>query len=393
MILAAWRRVVAMTIKELWALLRDPRARVTLIAPPILQLALFGFAATLEVKNIDLGVYDRDRGGYSQELIERLAGSPNVKRIVSLQLAARTCATRSTTARSSAVLSLDEHFSRDIAAGRPATVQAVYDGRRSNAAQIVNGYIGQIVGGFGAELKSAPTAGTGDGAWTAVINWFNPNLDYMWFTMPSLIVTLAALSVLSVTGQSIARERELGTFDQLMVSPLRTWEILAGKTIPAVLLGAFNATVFLVLIPLLFHVPFRGSVILFYVALFCYLFALVGVGLFISILSRTQQQAFLGMFLAMVPLILLSGFTSPVDNMPTWLQVVAEVDPLKHFIIIVEGLFLKGMGRRRRLRQPLAARRHSGRDADRLGALLPRADGVTHASRHRSSRRWSVFHW
>ncbi len=340
---AAWRRVAAMTIKEFWALLRDPRGRITLIMPPILQLALFGFAATLEVKNIDLGVYDRDRSTYSQELTERLAGSPNVKRIVSLQ-SPKDVADALSNREVIGVLSFDEHFSRDLAAGRPATVQAVYDGRRSNAAQLVNSYIGQIVGDFGAALKSAPAAGTGDVARTEVINWFNPDLDYMWFTMPSLIVTLAALSVLSVTGQSIARERELGTYDQLMVSPLRTWEILTGKIIPAVMLGAFNATVFLILIPLLFHVPFRGSVPLFYLALFCYLFALVGVGLFISILARTQQQAFLGMFMATVPLILLSGFTSPVDNMSPWLQVVAQVNPLKHFIIIVAGLFLKGMG-------------------------------------------------
>lgn len=340
---ARWRRVVAMTIKELWAILRDPRGRLTLIAPPILQLALFGFAATLEVKNIDLGVYNRDRGGYAQELIQRLAGSPNVKRIVPLE-SPKEVQDALDNGKVIGVVSFDERFSRDIAAGRPATVQAVYDGRRSNAAQIVNGYVGQIVGGFGAELKSSAAAQSGGGGGTAVINWFNPNLDYMWFTMPSLIVTLAALSVLSVTGQSVARERELGTFDQLMVSPMRTWEILTGKIIPAVLLGAFNATVFLVLIPLAFHVPFRGSVLLFYASLFCYLFALVGVGLFISILSRTQQQAFLGMFLAVIPLILLSGFTSPVENMPSWLQLVAEVDPLKHFIIIVEGLFLKGMG-------------------------------------------------
>jgi ABC-2 type transport system permease protein len=343
MTLAAWRRVVAMTIKELWALLRDPRGRLTLIAPPILQLALFGFAATLEVKDIDLGVYDRDGGGYSQELIQRLAGSPNVKRIVPLS-SPEEVKDALDNGKVIGVLNIDERFSRDIAAGRLATVQAVYDGRRSNAAQIVNGYVGQIVGGFGAELRSAPATRSGGGEGTEIINWFNPDLNYMWFTMPSLIVTLAALSVLSVTGQSIARERELGTFDQLMVSPLRTWEILTGKIIPAILLGAFNATIFLILIPLLFHVPFRGSVILFYLALFCYLFALVGVGLFISIVSRTQQQAFLGMFLSTVPLILLSGFTSPVDNMPSWLQVVAQVDPLKHFIIIVEGLFLKGMG-------------------------------------------------
>lgn len=340
---AAWRRVTAMTVKELWALLRDPRGRLILIAPPILQLALFGFAATLEVKNINLGVYNRDGGGYAQELIQRIAGSPNVKRIVSLG-SPEAVRDAINNGKVIGVVSIDDRFSRDVAAGRAATVQVLYDGRRSNAAQIVNGYLSQIVRGFGAELKSPHATVSGGSGATEVINWFNPNLDSMWFTMPSLIVTLAALSVLSVTGQSISRERELGTFDQLMVSPMRNWEILTGKIIPAVLLGLFNATVFLVLIPLLFHVPFRGSVLLFYVALLCYLFALVGVGLFISIVSRTQQQAFLGMFLAVVPLILMSGFTSPVDNMPPWLQVVAEVDPLKHFVIIVEGLFLKGMG-------------------------------------------------
>ena len=156
-------------------------------------------------------------------------------------------------------------------------------------------------------------------------------------------LTTAALSVLSVTGQSVARERELGTFDQLVVSPLRTYEILAGKVIPALMLGTFNATIYLLLIPNVFGVPFAGSVLLFYMALLAYLIALIGIGLLVSILAQTQQQAFLGMFLTIIPLILLSGYTAPVDNMPGWLQVVAQVDPLKHFLVITEGLFLKGM--------------------------------------------------
>jgi ABC-2 type transport system permease protein len=161
--------------------------------------------------------------------------------------------------------------------------------------------------------------------------------------MPALIVTIAALSVLSVTSQSVARERELGTFDQLLVSPLRTYEILAGKVTPALMLGTFNATVYLMLIPLAFGVPFHGSILVFYLALFLYLIALIGAGLLVSILAQTQQQAFLGMFQSVIPLILLSGYSAPVDNMPRWLQLVAEADPLKHFLIITEGLFLKGM--------------------------------------------------
>jgi ABC-2 type transport system permease protein len=332
-------RLKAMIVKELWALLRDPRGRITLIVPPIIQLFLFGFAATLEVKNITLGVYDRDQGGYSQEVVSRLAGSPNVARLVRLG-SPQDVIDAIDGRQVIAVVAFDDGFSRDVAAGRPATVQAVFDGRRSNAAQIVNGYLNTIVGGFGAELKSAPSQSGGQ---TIVTNWFNPNLDYLWFTMPSLIVTIGALSVLSVTAQSIARERELGTFDQLMVSPFRTWEILAGKIVPALLLGLFNATVYLVLIPLAFGVPFRGDVFVFYAALICYLTALIGAGLLISILAQTQQQAFLGMFLAVIPLVLLSGFASPVDNMPGWLQVVAQADPLKHFLVIAEGLFLKGL--------------------------------------------------
>ena len=335
----AFRRVRAMIVKELWALLRDPRGRITLIAPPLLELVLFGYAATLEVKNVTLGIYDRDRGVYSQELINRFAGSPNVG---DLRLLASPEEVRAAIdgRKVIVVVVFEPGFSRDVAAGRPTSLGAIYDGRSSNAAQIVNSYLSRIVGALGVELKSRAQATAGA---TLVSNWFNPNLDYMWFSMPSLIVTIAALSVLSVTAQSIARERELGTYDQLMVSPLRIWEILAGKIVPALALGLFNATLYLILIPLVFHVPFRGSVPLFYVALIPYLIALIGLGLFISTIAKTQQQAFLGMFLSAIPLILLSGYTSPVDNMPPWLQTVAAINPLKYFITIVDGLFLKGM--------------------------------------------------
>lgn len=336
---AGWHRLRAMIFKELWAVLRDPRARITLVVPPVLQLVLFGFATTLEVKNISVGIYDRDHGVWSQDIVDRLAGSPSVRKLERLDspLALQRAIDER---RVIAALSFGDTFSADVAAGRPAVFQAIYDGRRSNAAQIVHGYLTQIAAAASAEVHGrVEVHETAD----LPTHWFNPNLDYLWFTMPSLVATIAALSVLSVTAQSVARERELGTFDQLLVSPLRTHEILAGKVAPALMLGVFNATVYLVLIPLVFGVPFNGSVALFYMALVCYLFALIGVGLLVSMLSRTQQQAFLGMFLTVIPLILISGFASPVDNMPVWLQWVAEADPLKHFLVISEGLFLKGM--------------------------------------------------
>lgn len=335
----AWVRLRAMVLKELWAVLRDPRARITLILPPLLQLFLFGFAATLEVKNITVGVDNRDHGAWSQEVINRLAGSRNVTHLVRLE-SSKAIASAIDEQKVIAVVSFGPTFSADIAAGRPAQVQAIYDGRRSNATQIVNGYLNEIAASVGADLKSRARAPPGA---SLVTNWFNPNLDYLWFNMPSLIVTIGALSVLSVTAQSVARERELGTFDQLLVAPLRSWEMLVGKVTPALLLGVFNCTVYLILIPLVFGVPFTGSVILFYVSVLAYLTALIGIGLLVSILAQTQQQAFLGLFLALVPLILLSGATSPVENMPGWLQIVADLDPLKYFLVLSEGLFLKAL--------------------------------------------------
>src|SRR5262249_31293659 len=179
---------------------------------------------------------------------------------------------------------------------------------------------------------------------TAVfVNWFNPNLDYLWFTMPALIAIISAVSTLSVVAQSVARERELGTFDQLMVSPLRVHEILIGKMVPPVLVGTFATTLYVIVIPLVFGVPLTGSLLMLYGALFLYLLALTGIGMLVSVLAATQQQAFLGMFLVAVPSILLSGYASPVDNMPGWLQFVAHLDPASYFLAVSEGVFLKAM--------------------------------------------------
>lgn len=333
-------RLMAMIVKELWAVLRDPRGRIILVVPPILQLVLFSAAATLEVRNVTIGVYDRDGGVASSEFVNQLAGSPNVQRLIRIE-SPEALKAAIDGQRVIAVVVFDEGFSRDVAAHRPATVQAILDGRRSNAAQIVAGYLGQIAAATGNALRPSRRVGPVGG--TVVNHWFNPNLDYLWFIMPALLVQIGALSALSVTAQAVARERELGSFDQLMVSPLRTWEILVGKMTPPFLVGLFNATVYVIVIPVFYGVQMQGSILLFYAALPLYLLSVIGIGMAISAVTQTQQQAFLGMFLVTVPTILLSGFTSPVENMPHWLQLIAEADPLKHFLVITEGLFLKGM--------------------------------------------------
>jgi len=335
-------RLRAIIVKEFWAILRDPRSRIILVVPPLLQLFVFGFAMTLEVKNFDVGIYSRDDGTWSREFVQRLAGSPNVGRIVSLPSPAAASAAIDEQ-RVIAVVMFDDQFSANLAARRPAVAQAILDGRRSNAAQIVAGYLATIAAGVGAEIEPRAAAAVAGNSRSLISHWFNPNLDYLWFAMPALIVVISMVSGLAITAQSVARERELGTFDQLMVSPLRVSEILVGKMLPPLVIGLLNASVYLVLIAYLFGVPLTGSVPLFYVALIFYLLSLIGIGMLVSSLSHTQQQAFLGSFLVIVPTILLSGYATPVDNMPGWLQVVAQADPCKHFLIVSEGIFLKGL--------------------------------------------------
>ena len=333
-------RLRAIIVKEFWAMMRDPRSRIILIAPPLLQLFLFGFASTMEVNNIRVGVLDQDHGRGSREVVERLAGSPNVKEILLLhsEQEMRDAINRQ---RVIVALRFDPRFSADVDTGKGALIGAIYDGRRSNAAQIVASYVERIAAEAGAGLSRTPPARSPP--MSTATHWFNPNLDYMWFVMPALIVILAAVSALGVVSQAVARERELGTFDQLMVSPLRTHELLIGKMIPPVIVGLANVTLFVLLVPTVFGVPLTGSIAPFYIALFFYLLSVTAIGMLISTVSATQQQGFLGMFVVSVPMIILSGYASPVDNMPGWLQVVTWFNPPSWFLTISEGTFLKAM--------------------------------------------------
>jgi ABC-2 type transport system permease protein len=242
--------------------------------------------------------------------------------------------------RAIAAIHIGPTFSRDIEAGRPADAQIILDGRRSNGSQIVGGYLNQIVTGLAAETPAGRRAAP---AIVSVVprNWFNPNLIFQWFMVPNLIASIALLIGLVVTALSVARERELGTFDQLMVSPLRTHEILIGKLTPPMMIGLFHMTIYILAAIFVFDVPLRGSLLLLYGSAIFYLASVVGLGLFISSLSMTQQQAILGAFLFMVPAMLLSGFATPIENMPEWLQYVTVVNPLRYFLVIVKGVFLK----------------------------------------------------
>jgi len=334
------RRLLAMIVKEMWAVLRDPQSRLVLFVPPLMQLFIFTYATTLDVKNVDIGILDRSSGAHSVELVQRIAGSPNFRHIRRLATPAE-LKSAIDNQKVIAALVIDEDFDRQLARGESATIGLVLDGRRSNAAQIVTGYVTNIASTLGAEL--APPQLHGQAGGSVVTNWYNPALDYIWFTLPSLVAIITSVAGLAVTSQSVARERELGTFDQLMVSPLRIHEILIGKMVPPFIIGMINGSVYLVVAPLVFGVPFTGSYLLFFLSLGMYLLALIGLGMLISTASQTQQQAFLGVFLVTTPLILLSGYASPIDNMPDWLQTITYLDPARYFLTIVQGLFLKAM--------------------------------------------------
>lgn len=334
-------RILTLVIKELLALLRDPQSRALMITPVMMQLVLFPFAATLEVKNNTLAVFNEDNGRESTELMQRFSQAQAFTELLTLHSEAEV---RHTADNQQAliILRFPPDFSRNLVAGRPTKIQAILDGRRSNSGQIALGYVQQIINTYTGERLDARQK---NAASTLVVRfWFNPNLNYTWFMLPSLVALITTATALIVTALSVAREREQGTFDQLLVSPLTPGMIMVGKTIPAILVAMAQGTIILLGAVFIYRVPFEGSLLLLYGSMVLYILALAGFGLLISSICATQQQAFLGMFSFIMPAILLSGFTAPVDNMPVWLQYLDWFNPLRHFIVIVKGLFLKDIG-------------------------------------------------
>jgi ABC-2 type transport system permease protein len=334
-------RIFTLVIKELETLLQDRQSRLTLIMPLFMQLALFPFAATLEVKNNTLAVYNEDNGRESTELVQRFSRAEAFTQLLSLHSEAEV---RRIVDNQQAliVLRFPPDFSRDVAAGRPPKIQALLDGRRSNSGQIALGYVQQIVNDYTSDrLESQQKTSSS----TLVARyWFNLNLDYKWHILPCLIAIITSINALIVTALSVAREREQGTLDQLLVSPLTPGMIMVGKIIPAILIAVAQGTIILLAAIFFYRIPFQGSFLPLYASMVFYSLALAGFGLLISSVCATQQQAFLGVFCFMMPAVLLSGFATPVDNMPVWLRDLDWVNPLRHFIVIVKGLFLKDFG-------------------------------------------------
>jgi ABC-2 type transport system permease protein len=338
------RRIIALTIKEFIMILKDPKSRFVVIGPPLIQFFVFGYAATYDLKNVSYAVFDECRTPESRQLLSRFEGSENFELKRTL-LSGKEIAYMINREKVRLVIHIGPEFSRDLHNGRPATIQVIVDGRNSNVALIALGYIGTIVEQYNQDLAKAGAVGPGGPGIVLVDRyWFNANLQSRWFIVSALGGIISMVVVMILTSLSVAREREFGTFDQLLVAPFNPGEILVGKSLPGMFFGIMDALLFSAGAVYWFGVPFRGSVGTLVLALGCFILTIVGVGLLVSSLCMTMQQALLGSFVFMMPSVILSGFATPIENMPDWLQIGTLLNPLRHIITALRNIFLEGAG-------------------------------------------------
>jgi ABC-2 type transport system permease protein len=335
-------RILALTRKELLAILKDPRSRFMLFAPPIVQCLIFGYAATYDLNDIPYAVLNRDRSAASYELLARLDGSGVFRRVADLNRVSEV-KEYIDSRRALLVVQIKEDFERRLLSGFPAELQVIADGRNSNTAGTAMGYVNTVVNDFNAAWRAARGQ---DGIPVRVTTraWYNPNLETRWHMIPALIGTLTLLQTLVLTGMSVAREREQGTFDQLLVTPFRPFEIMVGKALPPMLVGLSQATLILLVAQLWFQIPFAGSFLTLYIGLGFFLLAAVGMGLLLSSIAVTMQQAMLYSFLLLMPFSLLSGLATPIQSMPHFLQLLTLANPLRYAIEIAHRVYLEGAG-------------------------------------------------
>lgn len=338
-----WLRLKSLIIKEFLSILRSPTALFILLVPPLVQILIFSHAATLDVRNVTIISLNEDSGTHSRDIINRIAASsPTVKDILPTNKQEELVADIEQQ-KALAAIKFPADFSKNINTNQPTNIYILLDGRRLNSAQVLAGYLQQIISTYNAELAAKqqikqPTIEI------IVRKWFNPNQNFKWFMIPNLVDSIVLLLTITITVLSISREREQGTFDQLLVSPLSRAEILLGKLIPPILVGLFQLLVFTLLANYLFSIPFHGSFWLLLLSGLCFIASVGAIGLLLSTLCKTQQQSIVTAFLFLAPVMLLSGSISPIDNMPSWLQPFTYISPLRYFLVINRGILLKDIG-------------------------------------------------
>lgn len=335
-----WTRIITLAWKEFLALFKEKQSRFVVIAPPLIQVLIFGYAATFDLNRAPFAVYDQDHGAAAHALVARFEASDNFKLIGAVDSEARARAVIDD-GQALLVLRIAPNFSRRLRGDGTTHVQAILDARNSNTAMLALNYSREIVDGFNREWARTHPAPASTGT-VEVRAWFNPNLESRWFFLPGIVGMITLVVTMTVVSLSVAREREQGTFDQLLVTPITPAEIILGKSLPGLAIGMFEASMITLVAVFWFNIPLLGSLLTLYAGLLLFLLSAIGMGLMISALSVTLQQALLGSFLFMVPAVILSGFATPISNMPMAVQYITYADPLRYFLVIIRAVFLEG---------------------------------------------------
>ena len=348
--LSSLTRIGHMLRKEFIQTLRDPHTRWLLVGPPVIQMVVFGYAATLDVRHVELAVLDLDNTQESRELVSRLSAS----RYFHLAgHAARREELREGIDRGDflAALEINSGFAQRLRNGQGASVQVLVDSSNSNTALVALGYLNQVGARFGRDyqLDRVRRAAPQLVSFLPQVDlqsrpWFNEGLESQWFFVPGVIGNVMLILVMMLTAFAVVREREIGTLEQIMVTPIRRWEFILGKTVPFFLVGCVDATLIALVGTFWFGVPFRGNLGVLAAGLVTYILAGLGLGLLISTVSATQQQAMISAFFFIMPMITLSGFGTPISSMPPLLQKLTYLNPMRYIMVVLRSVYLKGVG-------------------------------------------------
>ena len=333
-------RLLHMVRKELKQLVRDPKARPLTFVAPIVQLILLGYAATTDVKNIRTIVVDHDRTAESRALVQAYEASGYFT-VTAHGARDADVVTALDRGEADAALTVPSGFARDLRGARGATVQTLFDGSDASLARVAQSYAGQVAAAYGARAAGGVHVPAVELRTRA---WFNPSLESRYFNVPAIMGVLLMMVCLLLTSLAVVREREIGTLDQLLVSPLTAAELILGKTVPVLVVASVHLPIYLGLTLLHFDVPLRGTLAALLLAAALYVLAGLALGLLISTVSRTQQEAFMLLILFFLPAVVLSGFLSPIESMPAAFRWLTALNPLRWFLEIVRGVFLKGLG-------------------------------------------------
>ncbi len=336
-IIKTFYRLKALIIKEFKTTLQDPKSRFIIIMPPLLQLFIFANSASMEIRNVNLGILNYDKTQLSSSFLYEFKNAKFVKSYVEVNNIKDLNHLISNGKINMGII-LNNNFSKDFKNNEKiAKIEAIFDGRQTNVANILSGYTNIITSNFVRKELNIQS----NKIQVIETNFYNPNLEFIWFTVISLVGILSAMTGLVLTSLSIANEKEKGTFDEIFISPLSAFEILIGKMIPPLLIALF-VNIFMSVSAIIFYkVPFYGSIVLFLVSSIIYIMSILSVGLFLSSISKTQQQAIFLAFTFFVPVVMTSGYISPIENMPQFFRLIASINPLNYYLVIIKGIFLK----------------------------------------------------